>query len=247
MGGPKKGQLKETRLGCKCEEQRLAKEAQEHLKRLKHSKAMKSFDRYSIVNQDLQQATFANYRPVNQSQREALEDAQSYVSKFDPNVLQGQKYDPDRHPVMNLYFSGEPGLGKSHLAVSIANAVMEKGYPAVFISVPKLLRKIRNTYSKNSELSEDELFAALEDIPLLMLDDIGVENRNDWVEEKLFDLIDNRQGKHTIYTSNISAEQLLDKQQGYGNRDGSRILNRATSPIPLEGNNYRIQELIHHG
>ncbi|MDZ5782082.1 ATP-binding protein [Marinococcus luteus] len=232
MGGPKKGQRKEFRFGCKCEEKKLAKEAQEQLKRLKHSKAMQAFDRHSLVNRALSRATFDNYETANESQERALRNAKKFVEKFHPDK-----------PI-NLYYSGDPGLGKSHLSVSIANAVMEKGRPAIFISVPKLLRKIRNTYNKNSDVSEDQLFSILEQIDLLVLDDIGAENRNDWVEEKLFDLIDNRQGRSTIYTSNYGPDEL---KKLMGERDASRIINEDAYTIELKGDNYRTKGLRANG
>lgn len=228
IGGPNKGQKKELRYGCKCEEKQLAKQAQEQYERLKQAKAMKAFDRFSLVNRTLQRATFDSFQPTNDQQEKALRNAQKYIEKFDPN-------EP-----LNMLFYGAPGLGKSHIAISIANAVMEKGYPSIFISVPKLLRKIKDTYNKKSDVSEDELFSVLEGIELLVLDDIGAENHTDWSRERLFDLIDSRQGRSTIYTTNYDPDELTERM---GERDASRIINEDTYLFELTGDNYRMKGL----
>ena len=56
----------------------------------------------------------------------------------------------------------------------------------VFITAPDLLDMLRTTYNPNSKASFDEYFEQVRNVPLLVLDDLGVENPSGWAKEKLF-------------------------------------------------------------
>lgn len=234
IGGPQKGEKIQTDIretidgkeyGCRCEDIELAKEAVKNHERLKVKKMRDVFDRHSLINKQLQKATFENYEPSNESQTKAKRIAARYVEVFDLKEPR------------NLLFSGGYGIGKSHLSKAITDGVIEEGHSAVFISVPKLLTKLRTTYNKDSEFSEGDLIEALNGTRLLVLDDLGAEKSSEWAFEKLFEIIDSRQGMHTIYTSNFSPEDLIDK---LGERNFSRVVNRDTTIVEIKGDNHRL-------
>jgi DNA replication protein DnaC len=104
---------------------------------------------------------------------------------------------------------------------------MKKDYSGIFVSVPKLLQAFRNTYNNDSEISEGQLLQALETVDCLVLDDIGAENKTDWATDKLFNIIDSRQGKSTIFTSNLDMKALENPKTGVGPRNFSRIMMNA--------------------
>lgn len=235
IGGPKKGETVEVTYGCKCEDIKLANQAIENKQKREMRRVKEHFDYYSLISKRLKEATLDNYIPQNRSQKIAKESVKKYIDIFDLN-------DP-----INLLFTGGYGVGKSHLAKSITDGIMQKEnpetkrkYTAIFISVPKLLRKIRSTYNRYSEISEEDIFEVLETVDLLVLDDIGAERQNDWTEERLFDIIDSRQGMHTIYTSNYNEKDLFDL---LGERNFSRIVNEDTKILQIEGDNYRLSDL----
>ena len=62
----------------------------------------------------------------------------------------------------NLLLAGSYGTGKSHLSYAAVRALLDKGYSGLFLSVPKLLTKIKDTYNSHSEFSEAELLEAVE-------------------------------------------------------------------------------------
>lgn len=227
--GPAKGERITIKIGCRCEELQMIRQIEEEQRRSKIKKMQALFNTHSLISRKLQKANFENYTPLNESQERAKKLAMRYAESFDPE--KGK----------SLLLIGGYGVGKSHLAKSITDRVMEKGYSAIFISVPKLLTKFKSTYHDESEFTEQELIDALNEVDLLVLDDIGAENTNDWTTEKLFEIVDTRQGMNNIYTSNDTPEGLMKK---LGERNFSRILNDDTILIHIQGENYRLRKFF---
>ena len=91
-----------------------------------------------------------------------------------------------------LVLSGPTGSGKTHLAAAIANRCIERRHTTFFIVVSDLLDHLRATYSPDSPATYDELFEQVRNVPLLVLDDLGVHNATPWAQEKLFQVINHR-------------------------------------------------------
>ncbi|PET77575.1 hypothetical protein CN514_00845 [Bacillus sp. AFS001701] len=194
----------------------------------------RGFEDSSFINPELKKATFNNYKVETKDQINALRFCESYVSRF-----KGDK--PE-----NLFLYGTPGIGKSHLSVSITKELMKKGIAAAFIPAPKIFTKIKETWSKNSIISESEFLRSLATIDCLVIDDIGTEYRSNkldeedsWAKKKLFEVIDSRVGRSTIYTSNYDPNNLLEM---YGERDFSRMIQHTTI-LEMYGQNNRMKNI----
>lgn len=127
---------------------------------------------------------------------------------FDKLVPEGRKGDPRKQHQFNeaykaakdfadnpqgwLILSGPSNCGKTHLAAAIANEQIHQGKTVLFISTPDLLDKLRTTYNSESELPYNEFFDRVRNIPLLILDDLGINTSTAWVKEKLDQLINHR-------------------------------------------------------
>ena len=115
------------------------------------------------------------------------------------------------NPIGWIVYEGPYGCGKTHLAVAIANARLELyGEQVVFITAPDLLDILRATFGPESEASFDAYFERIRNMPLLVLDDLGVENPSGWAKEKLFQLLNFRHVNRlpTVVTTNTPFDDL---------------------------------------
>lgn len=118
-----------------------------------------------------------------------------------------------RSPRGWLMFMGTYGSGKTHLAASIANHRQLQGDAVMFITVPDLMDYLRTTFSPNSTRSFDELFDAVRNVRLLVLDDMNTDYAKSWAKEKLFQLLDYRYvGKlPTVITTAQALDQMDER------------------------------------
>ena len=84
-----------------------------------------------------------------------------------------------------LLFVGEPGTGKTHLAVAAGRILMERGFECLFFDYQNLLDRIRSGYDAASGTSDREAYRTALDVEVLLLDDLGAHRTTDWVEEAL--------------------------------------------------------------
>ncbi len=103
-----------------------------------------------------------------------------------------------------LLLLGRYGCGKTHLAAAIANHAIEQGVSTIFLTVPDLLDWLRYAYT-GANLSFEERFEEIREIPLLILDDFGTQNATAWAQEKIYQIINHRYVNQlpTVVTSNV--------------------------------------------
>ncbi len=103
-----------------------------------------------------------------------------------------------------LLMLGRYGCGKTHLAAAIANHAIESGTATLFLTVPDLLDWLRYAYS-GVDMSFEERFEEIREIPLLILDDFGTQNATPWAQEKIFQILNYRYINKlpTVVTSNL--------------------------------------------
>lgn len=139
-----------------------------------------------------------------------------------------------------IYFTGDPGIGKTHLAVSTLKLWIAAGRAGAFATVPILLQSLRKGYEQKDY---DERIELLCSVPLLILDDFGTERPNPWATEQLFTIINARYtgGKATIFTSNLSIEQMEGRLGEMGIRISSRIMGMC-DVVTMSGKDKRIYD-----
>lgn len=134
-----------------------------------------------------------------------------------------------------LVFCGGVGVGKTHLACSIANQAVQEGYSVFFTSVSRLIRQVRATWQTSDELS---VYQNLIDLDLLIIDEVGVQAGSENEKNILFDVINGRYEnmKSTIVITNLMRQQLPEYM---GERVIDRLRENGGVIIPMPGSSYR--------
>ena len=134
-------------------------------------------------------------------------------TRFKMSMQAAQAYAED--PQGWLVLEGGSGTGKTHLAAAIANRCMEREVPVLFVVAPDLLDHLRASFGPQNEMPYDELFEQIKSIPMLVLDDLGVQSSTPWAEEKLFQLLNHRYVTQlsTVITTNVAVDQTEARLQ----------------------------------
>lgn len=197
---------------CTCREQKLQD------KRLTFANIPKEFSALTIKSFDSE--IYKSKDDVKLA-RIAKRLAVNYVSNFEEEFESIGK---------GLYlYSSTKGSGKTRLAVSIGNAILNAKHKQVkFVTSLDILKEIKNTYNRESKYTESQLIESINGVQVLIVDDIGVEQSTPWVNEILFSIFDTRMkyNRVTIFTSNCPMENLK-----HDDRLRSRIFKMA---IPVE-------------
>lgn len=109
-----------------------------------------------------------------------------------------------------LLFTGSQGTGKTHLAAAVANRLLDRGTGVICMTMIDLLDRIKATFY-SSEISSRDVLKLYEEIPLLIIDDLGSEQPTEWGASTIFQIINARYEGYMpiIITTNYSGKELI--------------------------------------
>ncbi|ABM61422.1 ATP-binding protein [Halorhodospira halophila] len=177
-----------------------------------------------------QTATFDTFEAVTEQAGRVRECCRRYTETFPERLQAGT----------NLILSGGVGTGKTHLACAMARRVInDHQRQAHYTSVSDAVRQVRRTYDRASEQSEQKVFDWLAGVPLLVLDEVGVQTGSEHERMVLFEVFNRRYSdmRPTVVISNLGYEELTGT---LGERVMDRLLEDGTA-LQFTWDSYRRQ------
>jgi DNA replication protein DnaC len=174
--------------------------------------------------------SLATFEPGNPSLSLALEKAMAFCAGY-PHL------GPDEG--LGLLFSGDNGVGKTHLAVAVLRELADaKGARGQFWDFHELIREIKSSYDPETKTTELQVLEPVVEMDVLLLDDLGAWKMTDWMNDTLFYILNSRYmaKRPTIITTNyqdvtreeaIAADSLRRKEflvERIGQRLRSRLM-----------------------
>ncbi len=135
----------------------------------------------------------------------------------------------------NIFISGMPGTGKTFLCSCIAKDVLDKGFSVIYMTSYNLITE----YNK---IKFDKIDKSLDDYvncDLLIIDDLGSENRSDYNNSIIFQIINDRinRKKPIVISSNFSIKEIQNQYKG---RIASRLSSKDFAKLKFIGKDLRI-------
>lgn len=110
-----------------------------------------------------------------------------------------------------LILAGNAGNGKTHLACAIIAEIIERHHRrAQYALASDLFRRVKATFSKTSDIGEDDALRQYTAPDLLVIDEIGVQYGSDTEKNILFEVVNRRYQdmKPTILVTNLAVDAL---------------------------------------
>ena len=213
---------------CVKEETERKRLLDEEVKRENELFKVKKLIERSLIPFRFLDRTLNSYVAENDNQKKALEFSKQYAENFH------EVYESGRSAI----FCGKAGTGKTHLACGIANEIMKNKFSAMFITVIKAIRMVKDTWHKDSEENENDVYYKLVKPNLLILDEVGVQFGSEAEKIILFEIINERYEARqpTILISNLS---LTDVKQYLGDRIFDRMREDGGKYISFDWDSYR--------
>jgi DNA replication protein DnaC len=182
------------------------------------------------------------YGQADQSLAKAFNTARRFVYEY-PVTTEGR----------GLLLTGSVGVGKTHLAVGIIQALIwEKGVRALFCDYRELLKRIQESYNPAVATTELQILAPVFEAEVLILDELGAQKPTDWVWDTVALVLNTRYNdkRTTLITTNYpnapaamarNADKSI-REETLGDRIGERMRSRLAEmcvEVEMRGNDLR--------
>ena len=143
----------------------------------------------------------------------------------------------------NIIFIGDPGTGKSHLAISLAELAIAEGRKVYYITMSDLIAKIDTAFQTGKT---ERLFRTMRLPSLLVVDEIGYRKLTLEETEMFCSIVSNRyERSSTILTSNypISLWDSIFSSKAMTSVIVDRLLHHG-HVVKIRGRSYRLKDKI---
>ncbi len=194
---------------CSCMKNMLKQECYRQLNK-SSALSLSSFENFKL-----------EYYPEDSQKRmkNILEFCKNYSKKFTKNSP-------------SLLFTGNTGLGKTHLSLSIAREIINSGFGVIYSTSQNIISQLEREKFKNTNNLNQNIERHFIECDLLIIDDLGTEFLAPFSEACIYNIINSRGvlNKPIIISTNFGMKELEKK---YGESIVSRIM----------GNNIRLEFL----
>jgi len=192
------------------------------------------------LNPEHQTRTVETFQEWNRTSKLAKRVAIEYIRDFDS--IQNTRHN-------SVAFIGQVGSGKTHLSISIALSLLERGIGTVYMPYRDEIMKLKQNMM--DEVAYQKQIENLKKAKVLLIDDLfkgdfnkfqGKETMNESSVRIMFEIINYRYLNNLpiIVSSEYNADKLLDADEAIG----SRIIEMTKNYlVEIEGkeNNYRLR------
>lgn len=125
----------------------------------------------------------------------------------------------------NLLFTGPAGAGKTFLSNCIADALIRQGFSVVYLPAGRLFDTLADAAFDRRDVSAKDASSYILESDLLIIDDLGAEMNNSFINSQLFFCLNERniRKKSTLISTNLTLNQMRDN---YTERVTSRLLEK---------------------
>jgi DNA replication protein DnaC len=185
-----------------------------------------------------QKVRLADYKPTEQTMG-MYRMVQRYLEEF-PDIYASDAINK------GLALTGSVGIGKTMLAMTITNELLERKIPTVYVTTPDLMGDLLAT--QFSECGNEELerkINKLATVPIAIFDDVAKEKITERVRTQYFRIVDGRYRNRltTIITSNYGMDEIEER---LGENGGDAIASRLYAltkgrQIHVRADDYRLK------
>ena len=203
---------------CKCAQERMQQEDAER----ERQAALERINRLRKQGMTSAQYADSTFASDDRADEKTSNICRRYVDKWDEINAKN----------IGLMLHGDVGGGKTFLASCIANALIDKGIPVIMTTIPAL------TMTMNANFGAERAFVLdnVRNVPLLILDDVGMTRNTPAALESAYDIINTRYKarKPLIITTNLTMLAIKEEKETNLRRIYDRITEMCC-PVKVTG------------
>lgn len=202
---------------CKCRADKIKREEEERQQREFFDRVQR-YRQVGFPESQMSKWTFAADDGTNPQMTNAM---QNYVQHFNEFRTQGK----------GLLLFGNVGTGKTFLSACVANALIDRGVPAMVTNFARIANTLQGMFDGRQQYLD-----SFNNFPLLVLDDLTAERQSDYMLEIVYNVIDARYRAKLplIVTTNLTRQELQNPTDIRYQRIFSRLFEMCT-PIEVTG------------